>query len=177
MTILSILRYPDPRLKTIAKEITEFNGNLRNLAEDMAETMYKAGGIGLAATQVNVHRQIFVVDVSSDKNKLQIYINPKIIEKRGTIEFEEGCLSIPNIREKINRKTDIEVTYFDENWNQFTENFNGMRARVIQHEYDHIEGKLFTDYLPSLKRKLLANKLKEISKGKCDVSYQVKSSR
>ena len=113
MTILSILRYPDPRLKTIAKEITEFNGNLRNLAEDMAETMYKAGGIGLAATQVNVHRQIFVVDVSSDKNKLQIYINPKIIEKRGTIEFEEGCLSIPETTASIKRASYIKLLAAD----------------------------------------------------------------
>ena len=112
------------------------------------------------------------------KNFKKVFINPKIISESGEDwGFEEGCLSIPSIRENISRKTDIEITYFDENWNQFTDHFDGMKARVIQHEYDHIQGKLFTDYLPSLKRKLLANKLNEISKGKCEVNYQVKSSR
>ena len=90
-------------------------------------------------------------------------------------EFEEGCLSIPNIKENIFRKSEVEITYFDENWNKFTEKFSGMRARVIQHEYDHIEGKLFTDYLPSIKKKLIRSKLNEISKGKCDVKYKIKT--
>ncbi len=159
MTILSILRYPDPRLKTIAKEITEFNGNLRNLAEDMAETMYKAGGIGLAATQVNVHRQIFVVDVSSDKNKLQIYINPKIIEKRGTIEFEEGCLSIPETTASIKRASYIKLLAADIQGEKIEVEAEGLLSVCIQHEIDHLKGVLFIDYLSRLKRDRIARRI------------------
>ena len=181
--IYPIILYGSNVLRKKADDIKKDEIDVKKLSDDMFETMENADGIGLAAPQIGISKRIFVVDGTlledeQMKNFKKVFINPMIISESGEDwGFEEGCLSIPNIREKINRKTDIEVTYFDENWNQFTENFNGMRARVIQHEYDHIEGKLFTDYLPSLKRKLLANKLKEISKGKCDVSYQVKSSR
>ena len=181
--IYPIILYGGSVLRKKAEEIKRDEIDVKKLSDDMFETMENADGIGLAAPQIGISKRIFVVDGTmledeKMKNFKKVFINPTIISESGEDwDFEEGCLSIPNIRENISRKTDIEITYFDENWNQFTEHFDGMRARVIQHEYDHIQGKLFTDYLPSLKRKLLANKLNEISKGKCDVNYQVKSSR
>ena len=181
--IYPIILYGGSVLRKKADEIKRDEIDVKKLSDDMFETMENADGIGLAAPQIGISKRIFVVDGTmlkdeKMKNFKKVFINPTIISESGEDwGFEEGCLSIPNIRENISRKTDIEITYFDENWNQFTEHFDGMRARVIQHEYDHIQGKLFTDYLPSLKRKLLANKLNEISKGKCDVNYQVKSSR
>ena len=181
--IYPIILYGSSVLRKIADEIKRDETDVKKLSDDMFETMENADGIGLAAPQIGISKRIFVVDGTmledeNMKNFKKVFINPKIISESGEDwGFEEGCLSIPSIRENISRKTDIEITYFDENWNQFTDHFDGMRARVIQHEYDHIQGKLFTDYLPSLKRKLLANKLNEISKGKCEVNYQVKSSR
>lgn len=181
--IYPIILYGSSVLRKIADEIKRDETDVKKLSDDMFETMENADGIGLAAPQIGISKRIFVVDGTmledeKMKNFKKVFINPKIISESGEDwGFEEGCLSIPSIRENISRKTDIEITYFDENWNQFTDHFDGMRARVIQHEYDHIQGKLFTDYLPSLKRKLLANKLNEISKGKCEVNYQVKSYR
>lgn len=181
--IYPIILYGSSVLRKKADEIKRDETDVKKLSDDMFETMENADGIGLAAPQIGISKRIFVVDGTmledeKMKNFKKVFINPKIISESGEDwGFEEGCLSIPSIRENISRKTDIEITYFDENWNQFTDHFDGMRARVIQHEYDHIQGKLFTDYLPSLKRKLLANKLNEISKGKCEVNYQVKSYR
>ena len=181
--IYPIVLYGSSVLRKKADEIKRDETDVKKLSDDMFETMENADGIGLAAPQIGISKRIFVVDGTmledeKMKNFKKVFINPKIISESGEDwGFEEGCLSIPSIRENISRKTDIEITYFDENWNQFTDHFDGMRARVIQHEYDHIQGKLFTDYLPSLKRKLIANKLNEISKGKCEVNYQVKSSR
>ena len=181
--IYPIILYGGSVLRKKADKIKRDEIDVKKLSDDMFETMENADGIGLAAPQIGISKRIFVVDGTmledeKMKNFKKVFINPTIISESGEDwDFEEGCLSIPNIRENISRKTDIEITYFDENWNQFTEHFDGMRARVIQHEFDHIQGKLFTDYLPSLKRKLLANKLNEISRGKCDVNYQVKSSR
>ena len=181
--IYPIILYGSSVLRKKADEIKRDETDVKKLSDDMFETMENADGIGLAAPQIGISKRIFVVDGTmledeKMKNFKKVFINPKIISESGEDwGFEEGCLSIPSIRENISRKTDIEITYFDENWNQFTDHFDGMKARVIQHEYDHIQGKLFTDYLPSLKRKLLANKLNEISKGKCEVNYQVKSSR
>ena len=181
--IYTIVLYGSSVLRKKADEIKRDETDVKKLSDDMFETMENADGIGLAAPQIGISKRIFVVDGTmledeKMKNFKKVFINPKIISESGEDwGFEEGCLSIPSIRENISRKTDIEITYFDENWNQFTDHFDGMRARVIQHEYDHIQGKLFTDYLPSLKRKLIANKLNEISKGKCEVNYQVKSFR
>lgn len=181
--IYPIILYGSSVLRKKADEIKRDETDVKKLSDDMFETMENADGIGLAAPQIGISKRIFVVDGTmledeKMKNFKKVFINPKIISESGEDwGFEEGCLSIPSIRENISRKTDIEITYFDENWNQFTDHFDGMKARVIQHEYDHIQGKLFTDYLPSLKRKLLANKLNEISKGKCEVNYQVKSYR
>ena len=181
--IYPIILYGSSVLRKKADELKRDETDVKKLSDDMFETMENADGIGLAAPQIGISKRIFVVDGTmledeKMKNFKKVFINPKIISESGEDwGFEEGCLSIPSIRENISRKTDIEITYFDENWNQFTDHFDGMRARVIQHEYDHIQGKLFTDYLPSLKRKLIANKLNEISKGKCEVNYKVKSSR
>ena len=143
--------------------------------------MSKADGIGLAAPQIGIAKRIFVVDGTSLEDEemssfKKVFINPIILNEDGDEwEFEEGCLSIPGVRGGVFRKSEILIRYFDENWNQKEESYNGMKARVIQHEYDHIEGKLFVDYLSSIKRKLIKNKLLEISKGNCDVSYKVKS--
>jgi peptide deformylase len=142
--------------------------------------MSSADGIGLAAPQIGISKKIFVVDGSSLEDEemssfKKVFINPVLNNESGELwEFEEGCLSIPNVRGGVNRKSSIELTFFDENWNKITEVFKGMQARVIQHEYDHIQGKLFIDYLSPLKKKLIKNKLTEISKGNCEVSYKVK---
>ena len=145
----------------------------------MFETMKSSDGIGLAAPQIGKSIRIFVVDGSSlndpeMSNFKKVFVNPKIIREDGNEwEFEEGCLSIPLIKEKINRKSIVEIEYYDENWNFYKEIFDGMKARIIQHEYDHLEGILFTDYLSSLKKKLIKNKLLQISKGRVDVDYKI----
>ena len=179
--IYPIRLYGDSILRKKAEDIIEGNPDVKKLSDDMFDTMAKADGIGLAGPQIGLSKRIFVVDgkmlEEADMiNFKQVFINPILHSESGDFwEFEEGCLSIPNIKENIFRKSEVEITYFDENWNKFTEKFSGMRARVIQHEYDHIEGKLFTDYLPSIKKKLIRSKLNEISKGKCDVKYKIKT--
>ncbi|SUZ83720.1 uncharacterized protein METZ01_LOCUS36574 [marine metagenome] len=149
----------------------------------MFETMYSADGIGLAAPQIGISLRIFVIDGASlDEKDLEdfkrVFINPQIITVTGNFwEFKEGCLSIPNINEFVSRREEITISYYDENWKFYTDRFDGMKSRIIQHEYDHIEGKLFTDYLSPLKRKLLKGKLTSISKGICDVPYKIKASK
>ena len=178
--IYPILLYGDPVLRKETSEIIKGEINIKKLTKDMYETMESADGIGLAGPQIGISKRIFVVDGSmlEDENMKtfkQVFINPKLISETGNSwDFEEGCLSIPNIRENVSRKSEIKISFFDENWNQQTKIYDGMKARVIQHEYDHIQGKLFTDYLPSIKKKLIKNKLREISKGKCDVGYKIK---
>jgi peptide deformylase len=147
---------------------------------DMYETMYAAHGIGLAAPQIGKSIRLFVVDGTTLeeeptlKDFKQAFINPVIFKETGTEwEFEEGCLSIPNIREEVSRKEKINVKYFDVNWQLKEEEFSGMKARIIQHEYDHIEGKLFIDYLTPLKKRMLKGKLSDISKGDVDTEYRI----
>ena len=177
--ILPIVAYGTSVLREETEEIDKDYPDLDILIEDMFETMHNADGIGLAAPQIGISKRIFVVDGTSldneeMKNFKKVFINPKLVNESGkSWGFDEGCLSIPGIREEVKRKSDIEVSYFDENWNERKEYFSGMQARVIQHEYDHIEGKLFIDYLSALKRKLIKNKLLEITKGNCDVNYNV----
>ena len=177
--IYPIVLYGNPVLREKAVEIVKGEIDVKKLSEDMFETMHKADGIGLAAPQIGISKRIFVVDGSiledEDMRGFQeVFINPIIESETGDgWEFEEGCLSIPSIRGAVSRKSNIIINYFDEKWNHKTKEFDGMRARVIQHEYDHINGKLFVDYLPSLKRKLLKNKLSEILRGKVDVNYNV----
>jgi peptide deformylase len=171
--------YGDPVLRQRAKDIQE-GTDLKQLIEDMFETMHGASGIGLAAPQIGKSIRLFIVDgtVLEDEPSMQdfkkAFINPQILDETGEAwEYEEGCLSIPNIREKVARKEKLKIRYFDENWNPKEEIYDGMKARIIQHEYDHIEGKLFVDYLPALKKRLLKGKLADISKGKVETEYRI----
>jgi peptide deformylase len=171
--------YGDPVLRQRAKDI-EVGTDLKQLIEDMFETMHGASGIGLAAPQIGKSIRLFIVDgtVLEDEPLMQdfrkAFINPQILSETGEAwEYEEGCLSIPNIREKVARKEKLRIKYFDESWTPKEETFDGLKARIIQHEYDHIEGKLFVDYLPGLKKRLLKGKLADISKGKVDTEYRI----
>jgi peptide deformylase len=177
--IYPIVMYGDPVLRQKAKDI-EPGTDLQQLVTDMNDTMHAASGIGLAAPQIGKAIRLFVVDGTAldeepdMENFKKTFVNPQILSETGTPwDFEEGCLSIPNIREKISRKEKIRIRYFDEKWVQHEEEYDGMKARIIQHEYDHIEGKLFVDYLTSLKKRLLKGKLSDISKGKVDTEYRI----
>lgn len=177
--IYPIVMYGDPVLRQKAGEIVR-GTDLGQLIEDMFETMHNANGIGLAAPQIGKPVRLFVVDgtIIEDDPELvgfkKVFINPVLLEEVGAEwEYEEGCLSIPNIREKISRRERVRIKYFDEQWNQKDETYEGMRARIIQHEYDHIEGKMFVDYLTPLRRRLLKGKLADISKGKVDTEYRI----
>lgn len=152
MAKLTILNYPDPRLHTVAKPVKEVNDDIRKLIADMAETMYAAPGIGLAATQVNQHIQLILVDTSKEQNDLQVFINPKIVTKTGLQEYEEGCLSVPGIYETVTRAERITVEALDANGKKFKLNADGLLAVCIQHEMDHLLGKVFVEYLSPLKR-------------------------
>jgi peptide deformylase len=177
--IYPIVMYGDAVLRQKAKEITA-GTDVKQLIADMFETMYAASGIGLAAPQIGKGIRLFVVDGSAledepgMENFKKAFINPVVLEEVGTPwEMEEGCLSIPNIREKIARKEKLRIRYYDEDWNLHEEEYDGMKARIIQHEYDHIEGKLFVDYLTPFKKRLLKSKLADISKGKVDTEYRI----
>ena len=177
--IYPIVMYGDPVLRQRAKEI-EQGTDLKQLIEDMFETMHNANGIGLAAPQIGKSIRLFVVDgtIMDDEPAMvdfkKVFINPVILEENGLPwEYEEGCLSIPNIREKISRLENLRVRYFDQDWNLLEEEYDGLKARVIQHEYDHIEGKMFVDYLTPLRKRLLKGKLADISKGKVDTEYRI----
>lgn len=181
--IYPIVVYGDPVLRQRAKEI-EQGTDLKQLIDDMYETMHVAQGIGLAAPQIGKGIRLFVVDgtVLEDEPGMadfkKAFINPVMLDEMGTPwEYEEGCLSIPTIREKIARKEKVKIRYYDEEWNVREEEYEGVKARIIQHEYDHIEGKLFIDYLAPLKKRLLKGKLSDISKGKVDTEYRIKVSR
>lgn len=177
--IYPIVMYGDAVLRKRASDI-EKGTDLKDLIADMFETMHAAHGIGLAAPQIGKSIRLFVVDGTTleDEPTLKdfkkIFVNPKILGETGTEwEFEEGCLSIPNIREEVTRKERLRINYYDENWNEFEEEFTGMKARIIQHEYDHIEGKLFIDYLTPLKKRMLKGKLADISKGDVEIDYRI----
>ena len=179
---LPIVAYGDPVLKKKAVEIEQDYKNLSDLIANMFETMYAANGVGLAAPQVGLAIRLFIVDASpfADDNKdlkdfKKVFINPEIVEEKGTKwTFNEGCLSIPDIREDVSRHPDILINYLDENFAPQTGTFNGLAARVIQHEYDHIEGKLFTDRLNPLRKTMLKSRLDAISKGLVKVDYKMK---
>ena len=164
MTILNILKYPDQRLYTIANEVNVVNSKIKKLISDMAETMYSAPGIGLAATQVDVHQRIIVIDISEDKNNLLVLINPRLLEKRGEDTNQEGCLSVPEVFEKVKRAEWIKVSALDENGKKFEIEAEGLLAVCIQHEVDHLLGKVFVDYLSSLKKNRIKKKLIKLSK-------------
>lgn len=177
--IYPIVMYGDPVLRKKAKDI-EKGSDILELVNDMYETMHAAHGIGLAAPQIGKSIRLFVVDGTTleDEPKLadfkKAFVNPVIVDEKGEPwAFEEGCLSIPNIREEVERPEKLRIKYFDENWNAFEEEFDGMKARIIQHEYDHIEGKLFIDYLTPLKKRMLKGKLNDISKGDVETEYRI----
>ena len=183
--ILPIIGYGNPILKITSKDINNSYPNLKKLINDMYETMYNANGVGLAAPQIGKSIRLFIIDTAPflniDENEIegikvesikQTFINPVIIQESGdSWSFEEGCLSIPHIREDVKRKSDINIQFYDENFTLNKKSFSGIVARVIQHEYDHIQGILFTDKLTSFKKRLLKNKLNNIEKGNIDIDY------
>jgi peptide deformylase len=180
--VYPIVVYGSPILRQVAKEIHSDYPYLQQLIADMFETMYKADGMGLAAPQIGKSVRLFVVDGTSledddatMKDFKKAFINPKILHLDGDTEvMNEGCLSLPKLREDVNRHNKVKIRYNDENFNLFEEEFEGLKARVIQHEYDHLDGIMFIDRIPPLRRKLLRGKLKDISKCNVDVKYKIK---
>lgn len=161
MAQLEILHYPDPRLRTQARVVENVDDEVRQLVDDMFETMYAAPGIGLAATQVNVHRQVIVIDVSEEKNQPLCLINAEIIESEGEEESEEGCLSVPDIYDRVRRAERVKVKALDRDGDAFTLEAAGLLAVCIQHEIDHLQGNLFVDYLSPLKQQRLRKKIEK----------------
>src|SRR6478735_6438575 len=161
MAILEILQYPDPRLNTPAQRVEKIDAATRKLIDDMTETMYAAPGVGLAATQVNVHQQILVIDVSEDRSDLRVFINPEVTRREGLAVNQEGCLSVPGVYENVERADSVTVTALDRNGSRFTLNASGLLATCIQHEMDHLQGKVFVDYLSELKQNRIRTKLKK----------------
>lgn len=180
--ILPVTVYGNPILRKVSKPIDKNYPALKEVIENMYETMYQADGVGLAAPQINLSIRLFVIDATPMaeeepelKDFKKVFINAEITERSGTPwDMDEGCLSLPKINEKVYREEQVTITYFDENWNKKTETYNGFAARVIMHEYDHIEGKLFIDHVSPLRRKLLRSKLNAISKGKVNTAYRIK---
>jgi peptide deformylase len=161
MARLTILEFPDPRLRTRAQPVEHVDAELRKLIDDMFETMYAAPGIGLAATQVNVHKRVLVIDISETRDQPLALINPEIIERQGVEETEEGCLSVPGIYDKVTRAERIRVRALDRNGKSVELDADGLLAVCIQHEIDHLDGKLFVDYLSELKRTRIRKKLEK----------------
>lgn len=159
MAVLPILRYPDARLHKIAAPVTVFDESLKKLVRDMVETMYAAPGVGLAATQVDVHKQVVVVDVSERRDSLVVLVNPEIVEAWGISDIEEGCLSVPGIYDTVERAERIRVRAWDQNGNAFTLEAQGLLSVCIQHEIDHLKGKVFVEYLSQLKQTRVRAKL------------------
>ncbi|GAB3180084.1 peptide deformylase [Telluribacter humicola] len=186
--IYPIVAYGDPILRKVTRPIEKEEVDLKKLSEDMYETMYSASGVGLAAPQIGLNIRIFVVDGTpfnegedeEDKDASlegfkKVFINPEILEEDGDEwPFEEGCLSIPGIRGDVYRPERLKIRYRDLDWNEHVEEYDGTAARIIQHEYDHLQGKLFTDYMPALKKQLLKKKLNDIAKGNVDVDYRMR---
>lgn len=161
MTKLSILEFPDPRLTTVAADVESFDESLKKLVRDMTETMYAAKGIGLAATQVNVHKRLLVLDISENQDQPRVYINPQILSSSGEQEYEEGCLSVPGIYANVKRAENILIKAQDSDGIDFEEELEGLHAVCVQHEMDHLIGRLFVDYLSPLKRNMVKKKLEK----------------
>ena len=178
--ILPIVAYGDPVLKKRAAEIDQKYANLKELIENMFETMYHSNGVGLAAPQIGLSIRLFIVDGSAFeedeiKDFKKIFINPVFKAENGEPwKFNEGCLSIPGIREDVKRKEEVSIEYYNEEWKLQKEIFHGLGARIVQHEYDHIEGILFTDRISALRKRILKNKLADISRGVVDVEYKMR---
>ena len=161
MTTLNILRFPDPRLRNVARPVKQVDDAIRKLTDELLETMYAAPGIGLAATQVNVDKRVIVIDVSEDKSQPLHLINPEILEREGVEEMEEGCLSVPGVYEKVKRADQVRIRALDRDGQILEMEANGLLAVCIQHEIDHLDGKLFVDYLSQLKRTRIRKKLEK----------------
>lgn len=180
--IYPVYVYGSPVLRKVAEPVEEDMKGLQQLIEDLYETMYKSDGVGLAAPQIGVSKRIFVLDatpMSGDDPEVEgfkkAFINPVILNEQGEEwTFNEGCLSIPNIREDITRPSEILIEYYDEQFNFYRESYDGIKARIIQHEYDHLEGVLFVDRINPLRKRILRGKLNAISKGKVDINYKIK---
>ena len=165
MALLNILEFPDPQLRTVAKPVADVNDETRKLVDDMLETMYHAEGIGLAATQVNVHQRVVVIDVSEERDTPQVFINPRIkILDDTPVEYQEGCLSVPGFYEEVSRPGKIKVAALDREGNKFVLQPEGILSICIQHEIDHLNGKLFVDYISTLKRNRIKQKLQKLQK-------------
>jgi len=164
MAILSILQYPDPRLKKVAAPVERVDDEIRTLVSNMAETMYDAPGVGLAATQVDVHEQIIVIDISPTRNQLNVFINPQIVESKGISDLEEGCLSVPGVYDKVARADWIRVRALDINGDTFELEADGMQSVCIQHEMDHLKGKVFVEYLSRLKRNRILSRMRKLER-------------
>ena len=162
MAMLAILEYPDPRLKTVAKPVTRFDDRLRQLVADMAETMYQAPGVGLAATQVDVHERLIVLDISETKDDLKVFVNPEIVwTSDDTVECEEGCLSVPGIYDAVTRPARVRVRAQDARGDAFELECDGLLAVCVQHEMDHLLGKVFVEYLSPLKQDRIRTKMRK----------------
>ena len=159
MAILDVVTYPDPRLTRVAEPVKIIDSKIKQLVDDLAETMYEAPGVGLAATQVGELKRVMVIDVSEEKNQLRVFINPEIIKKEGTAINEEGCLSVPGFYDKVERAETVMVTALDRDGQRFTINASGLLAVCIQHELDHLDGHVFVEYLSPLKANRIKNKL------------------
>jgi peptide deformylase len=164
MAILTILQYPDPRLHNTAVPVARIDDSIRRLIRDMTQTMYAAPGVGLAATQVDVHKQIIVIDVSPTHDQLKVFINPQILETRGTADLEEGCLSVPGVYDKIERAQWIRVGAMNEQGEMYELEADGMFAVCIQHEMDHLKGKVFVEYLSRLKRTRILTRMRKLER-------------
>ena len=161
MAIRTILEFPDQRLRTRAQPVTQFDAELGRLIDDMFESMYAAPGIGLAATQVDVHKRLLVIDVSEARNEPRVFINPEILSREGVAETEEGCLSVPGIFDEVKRAAKVRVRAQDRTGAVFENDYEGVLAVCVQHEIDHLDGKLFVDYLSDLKRQRIRKKLEK----------------
>jgi len=176
-----IVAYGHPNLRKISEEIDENYPDLNKLIEDMFETMYDSNGVGLAAPQINLQIRLFIIDASpyaekipEEKELKKVFLNPIIEDESGEFwSFEEGCLSIPEIHEEVKRKSKVKISYYDQNWNYFEEEYSGILGRIIQHEYDHLEGKLFVDKISPLKKSILKRKLMNIAKGNINPTYRM----
>ncbi|QEY23926.1 peptide deformylase [Neisseria animalis] len=164
MALLNILQYPDERLHTVAKPVAQVDDRIRTLVQDMFETMYEARGIGLAATQVDVHERVVVMDLSEDKSEPRVFINPMITEKDGETTYEEGCLSVPGIYDTVTRAERVKVEALNEKGEKFELEADGLLAICIQHELDHLMGKVFVEHLSQLKQNRIKTKLKKRQK-------------
>jgi peptide deformylase len=164
MANLNILEFPDPRLKKVAKEVENFDIKLKKLVEDMTKTMYLANGIGLAATQVNIHKRLLVLDISADQDQPRVYINPQILDQSGEQNCEEGCLSVPGVYASVKRAENVTIRAQDSDGNFFEEQLEGLHSVCVQHEMDHLIGRLFVDYLSPLRRNMVRKKLEKQKK-------------